>query len=63
MNRHMKSLLALACASLLMSGAAAAQGTAAPAGQAPAARPRLIPPVRGVSSVTVIISPGCSGRG
>jgi hypothetical protein len=53
MNRHMHSLLALAGAFLLVAGAAAEQAgrATAPAtpaaGQAPAARPRLVAPVRG----------------
>ena len=55
MNRHTRSMLALAGAFLLVVGAAAGQtgqgakpATAAPAaGQTPGARPRLIPPVRG----------------
>ena len=55
MNRHMHSLLALAGAFLLVAGAAAEQAGRAttpppatpPAGQAPAARPRLVAPVRG----------------
>ena len=50
MNRHMRTMLALAGAFLLVAGAAAGQagqGTTPPAGQAPAARPRLVPPVRG----------------
>jgi hypothetical protein len=51
MNRHIRATLALASAVLLVAGAAAAQGTAAPAGQPPAARPRLIPPVRGVAEL------------
>ena len=53
MNRHKYTMLALAGAFLLVVGAAAgqaAQGTppaAAQAGQAPGAKPRLVPPVRG----------------
>jgi hypothetical protein len=54
MNRH--KYLALVGAFLLVAGAAAGQApkpatTPAPAGQAPAARPRLVPPVRGVAQV------------
>ncbi len=52
MNRHMHSLLALAGAFLLVAGTAVqAQQPAAAAGQAPAARPRLVPPVRGVANL------------
>jgi hypothetical protein len=55
MNRHIRSMLALAGAFLLVAGAAAGQtgqgakpAPAAPAaGQAPTAKPRLVPPVRG----------------
>jgi hypothetical protein len=54
MNRHTHSVLALAGAFLLVAGAAAVQARqnapatpAAQSGQAPAARPRLVPPVRG----------------
>jgi len=53
MNRHTYTMLALAGAFLLVVGAAAGQagqGTppaTAPAGQAPGAKPRLVPPVRG----------------
>jgi hypothetical protein len=49
MNRHMHTMLAAASAFLLVAGAAAVQadqGTPA-AGQAPTAKPRLVPPVRG----------------
>jgi len=56
MNRHMHSMLALAGAFLFVVGTAAEQAkpatTPAPAaGQAPAARPRLVPPVRGVAPI------------
>jgi hypothetical protein len=48
MNRHRHTMLALAGAFLLVAGAAAGQaGQAPPAGQAPTAKPRLVPPVRG----------------
>jgi hypothetical protein len=53
MNRHKNTMLALAGAFLLVAGAAAGQGAkpaapaAPPAAGQPAARPRLIPPVRG----------------
>ena len=53
MNRHIRSMLALAGAFLLVVGAAAGQTGAKPApaapaaGQAPTAKPRLVPPVRG----------------
>jgi hypothetical protein len=53
MNRHMHSLLAVAGAFLLVAGAAAvhAQQPAPAAGQTPAARPRMTPPVRGVANL------------
>src|SRR5262245_58599791 len=48
MNRHKHTLLALAGAFLLVTGAAAGQAAQTPpAGQAPTAKPRLVPPVRG----------------
>jgi hypothetical protein len=57
MNRHRTSMLVVAGAFLLVAGAAAAQGAKpaapapAPAQGAPAARPRLVPPVRGVAQI------------
>jgi hypothetical protein len=49
MNRHMRTMLATAGAFLLVVGAAAVQADQATpaAGQAPTAKPRLVPPVRG----------------
>ncbi len=49
MNRHMQTMLATAGAFLLVVGAAAVQADQATpaAGQAPTAKPRLVPPVRG----------------
>jgi len=51
MNRHMHSLLALAGAFLLVAGSAGLQAQAAPAAQAPTAKPRMTPPVRGVANL------------
>ena len=52
MNRQKLTQLALAGVIVLVAGAAAAQAPkpatpAAPSGQAPAAKPRMVPPVRG----------------
>ncbi|MBF8300037.1 MAG: hypothetical protein HW394_407, partial [Acidobacteria bacterium] len=55
MNRQKRTLLALAGVGVLVAGAAAAQAPkpatpatpAAQSGQAPAARPRLVAPIRG----------------
>jgi hypothetical protein len=48
MKGHKHTLLALAGAFLLVTGAAAGQAAQTPpAGQAPTAKPRLVPPVRG----------------
>jgi hypothetical protein len=65
MNRHMTSLLAFTGAVLLVAGAAAAQGAPAagqaPAGQPSAARPRLVPPIRGVAQLAYtkpVVKPG-----
>lgn len=51
MNRHMHSLLALAGAFLLVAGSAALHAQAAPVAQAPTAKPRMTPPVRGVANL------------
>ena len=47
MNRQKLTLLALAGIVVLVAGTAAAQAPASQAPAAPAARPRLVPPVRG----------------
>ena len=56
MNRHTHTMLAVACAFLLVAGAASGQAGQTPAagqtaGQAPTAKPRLVPPVRGEAAL------------